>query len=51
MATMKWNIWIKKGIYHREDRYLTVWQDELKDRLTEYPLLDEKYERSIVRKY
>ena len=49
MATLKWDIWQKKPIIHREDFLFETWKKELNYRLAEYPPLNEEYEKSIVR--
>ena len=51
MATLKWLIWEEKPIWSRADVTYEMWEKDLNARLSEYPLLDAEYERSIIRKY
>jgi 1-acyl-sn-glycerol-3-phosphate acyltransferase len=49
MATMKWEIWEMFPIVARKTIPNDEWEQEVKKRLEEYPLLDYAYEQSIVR--
>lgn len=44
-ATLKWDIWEKFPMQHREDCMAAEWDAEVARRLAEYPKLDAEYEK------
>lgn len=49
LATLKWDIWEKFPTVHRKE-IRGEWDDEVRRRLAEYPLLDERQEQDYVRR-
>lgn len=50
MATLKWEIWERFPMVHRNEIDVMEWEREKQRRLAEYPRLDLDYEESVVRR-
>lgn len=50
LATLKWDIWQKFPLVRRKGIREGEWDDEVRRRLAEYPLLDERQEQNYVRR-
>ncbi len=50
MATMRWDLWERKGIYKREDIDVQQERKKLEQNILDYPPLDWEYEQSCIYK-